>query len=427
MAKKYLNLEEAAELLGLSTDEVKKLRQDGALRGFQDGGNWKFREADLTEYRRSNQMESTEDLSTDLSSDDDAPLSLGASDSDVRLLADDLLDSDSDVKLLGGDDLLDDSDSDVKLAAPDHTDSDIRLAETEATFKLPDIDEDKSPLPAADDVGSGISLEVVGSGAMLLGEDSGISLEIDDSGISLEADDSGISLEAYGSDSPIGDDSGISLEAGDSGISLEFDDDDDSPADMGNTMPMDVVPSAQQMLSDAGATTELHMPAVAARADSDFELAGLDDDDSDGSSTNVLTFENDFEGPSTEVAAGLDDSAAEVGGDLNYDESGYSDDDDYEDFDEDYDDYDEYGDSASLEDDDGFSTGGGAVSTGTVTIRRSDVDWGIGTKMMIGLSAVLSITCAVVGAELIRTMWLWTQPGSDIPNSQMLDLIASMF
>lgn len=419
MAKKYLNPEEAAEMLGITADQVKKLREGGELRGFQDGGNWKFRETDLQEYRRSSQLESSADLGGD-STLDDAPISLGASDSDVRLVADDLLDSDSDVKLLGGDDLLDDSDSDVKLAAPEHTDSDIRLADTEATFTLPpSLDFGSGQVGSG--IGSGITLEAAGSSAQLLPEDSGISLEIDDSGISLEADDSGISLEAFDDD-----DSGISLDAGDSGISLDFDDDDATAAvDMGSTMPMDVLPGARQMLSDAGATTELQMPAVGGgRTDSDFELAGLDDDDSDGSSTNVLTFDNDLEGPSTAVAAGFDDSDAEVEDALDYSDDEEYGDDDYEDYDEDYEDYEE---AAELDDDDGFTTGSSAIAGSAPAIRRSDVDWGMGIKIMIGTSAVFSLVCAVLGAELIHTMWTWTQPGSDVAQSQVLELIKPLF
>ena len=49
---------------------------------------------------------------------------------------------------------------------------------------------------------------------------------------------------------------------------------------------------------------------------------------------------------------------------------------------------------------------------------RADVDWGIGTKVMIGISALVSVMCAVVGIELVRTMWLWTQPSDEAHVSQ---------
>ena len=44
MAKKYLSLEEAAGMLGISEDELKRAREKGDIRGFADRGNWKFRQ-----------------------------------------------------------------------------------------------------------------------------------------------------------------------------------------------------------------------------------------------------------------------------------------------------------------------------------------------------------------------------------------------
>ncbi|MFM8729570.1 MAG: helix-turn-helix domain-containing protein, partial [Planctomycetaceae bacterium] len=242
MAKKYLSLEEAASLLGMSVDAVRRAREKGDLRGFQDRGSWKFREQDIDEFRRSQQADSSPDMPM-LSAD--GGLNLSSSDSDVRLMADpadddlgDLVnsgsdvrlsgdsgpkldkqtavpDSDSDVKLFSADILSSDSDSDVKLsAAQGRTDSDIRLAPPDSDLKLIPR---SSSTKAGDD--SGISLEVAGSGARLNSDD--LLAEID-SGISLSADDSGISLESFDSQTRA-DDSGISLDAGDSGISLDLD------------------------------------------------------------------------------------------------------------------------------------------------------------------------------------------------------------
>jgi len=85
MAKKYLSLEEAASLLGLSVDAVRRAREKGDLRGFQDRGSWKFREQDIDEFRRSRQADSSPDMPM-LSNDGGVDLS--SSDSDVRLMAD---------------------------------------------------------------------------------------------------------------------------------------------------------------------------------------------------------------------------------------------------------------------------------------------------------------------------------------------------
>ncbi|MEJ7595371.1 MAG: hypothetical protein WKF77_27955, partial [Planctomycetaceae bacterium] len=58
---------------------------------------------------------------------------------------------------------------------------------------------------------------------------------------------------------------------------------------------------------------------------------------------------------------------------------------------------------------------------------RADVDWSIGTKIMIGISTLVSVMCAVVGIELVRTMWLWTQPSGDAPVSSILQMIGGAF
>ena len=346
MAKKYLSLEEAAREAGMSVDNLKQLRERGEIRGFSDGGTWKFKSDDVEELKRTQQADSNPDvpLLTDeeledgssilgmeeedlvseqptvirgsnpleqdsdaflvgLSSDSDVQLisnemlsddggmdlvSMGQSDSDVRLVDAGMTDlgSDSDVKLVGGSEsdvkLVGGSDSDVLIVGgsdsdvrimEDDSDSDVQLVpESEAELKtehdLPvikdeeeDSDSDVTLVPAPADSGleldsdsdvtlappadSGIALEVAETDASVFDEEeSGISLG-DGSSITLAAD-SGISLEKIGSDSGMHkgrkdaaaendsdldlntDDSGISLEGfDDSGISLMDDDSDD--------------------------------------------------------------------------------------------------------------------------------------------------------------------------------------------------------
>ncbi len=327
MAKKYLSLEEAAREAGISVDELKHLRERGEIRGFSDGGTWKFKSDDVEELKRTHQADSNPDvpLLTDdeleegssilgmeeedlvseqptvirgsnppdgegsdaflvgLSSDSDVQLisdelltddggvdmvSMGNSDSDVRLVDAGMTDvgSDSDVKLVGGSEsdvkLVGGSDSDVLIVGgsdsdvrimEDDSDSDVQLVEeSEAELKtehdMPaieeeeDSDSDVTLVPPPD---SGIALEVADTDASVFDdEESGISLG-DGSSITLAAD-SGISLEKIGSDSGLHkgkgkkdaaaeDDSDLNLNTDDSGISLEgFDDsgislmDDDS-------------------------------------------------------------------------------------------------------------------------------------------------------------------------------------------------------
>ena len=421
-------------------------------------------------------------------SDSDVRLSAEDDDSDVQLADDavsgdnddlaataliDGIDSDSDVKLMGSEDLLlpdEDSDSDVKLSADlDRTDSDIRLAEQSpapTAKRSPAAPAKPSPAPKSkpnrlqfppddsdlklinkgsgvrkDRPDSGISLDVRGSGLGLEADESGISLEMDsgisldadDSGISLESYDSGISLEGFESGTSLKDDSGITLDAGDSGISLDLDDDSGismQPEDLGRTVPMQSIPGAKAALSDSTSmTTQFDIPKSTREHDSEFELAGLDDDDDEvGSNTGVLTFEED-EGldssrtvavPALSGAAAKDEVAEE---EFEDEESSYDDEEEFED-DGDLDVHD----SEEFEDDN-FESGQSQVAGFPVPMRagRADVDWGIGTKIMIGISALVSVMCAVVGIELVRTMWLWTQPSGDAPVSSILQMIGGAF
>jgi excisionase family DNA binding protein len=426
---------------------------------------------------------SLNDSDSDVLLADESELNFSDSDSDVRLSEEVVdntgemtfigSDSDSDVKLMGGDDfLVEDSDSDVKLSAGlDRTDSDIRLADSPSstnnrTILLPPIpdDSDLKLIPS----GSGIRTQGIGSGIGLDADESGISLEMD-SGISLEADDSGISLESFDSGAKLGDDSGISLEsfdsgvdlsddsgisldAGDSGISLEYDDDSGismQPDDMGRTMPMQAIPGAKAALSDSNAmTTQFDMPAQNYGKDSEFELAGLDDDDDDvGTNTSVLTFEDDEDDasktvvvptPTAKTAAPVKSGATakpsakksapvedEIEDDLedSFDDDGGLDDDYSDDENEGVHDAEDF-------DDEDFEEGQSQVGGFQAPARggaRADVDWGVGIKSLIGFTTLLSVFCAVIGIELIRTMWLWTQPGSTATPSAVLQTIGGLF
>jgi excisionase family DNA binding protein len=136
MAQQYYTLEEAANKLGISTDELRELAKRKEIRAFQDRGNWRFRSSDIEERARQMGADSEPDL---VLGESIGPKT--SSDSDVRLVMDDVpsLDSDSDVRLdeprprsRGADSgvrLDRGSDSDVKLVeeSKSPSDSDIRL------------------------------------------------------------------------------------------------------------------------------------------------------------------------------------------------------------------------------------------------------------------------------------------------------------
>ena len=163
MAQQYYSFEEAARALGISTDELNRLREKGQIRAFADRGTWKFRKLDIDEAARKRGLGSDPEISMTSSGLHEAPAdvsgsgsSSGASDSgDQILLSEQELGggdpdtsstiigmtptgrtaSDSDVRLVA--DLGDKpgSDSDVKViadgAAP--SDSDVKLVDFTST------------------------------------------------------------------------------------------------------------------------------------------------------------------------------------------------------------------------------------------------------------------------------------------------------
>ncbi len=319
MAKKYLSLEEAAQLLGVRTDEVMRLREKGDLRGFADRGTWKFKADDVEEAKRRRQPDSSPDVS--LIDDDDFSgsalheeprSSRNASDSDVRLVFDDDLKSrltgssgdvpvfpagdgtDSDVRLVGAPSgIKKRSDSDVKLiknqpGKKTDSDSDVRLA-APGGRKSPDSDSDvRLAMPPGSD--SDVKLvEPRGGGSALDARNPGdsILLDDDDSGIALHGD-SGISLSGDSSLRLSGEsgiqlrrpqDSGILLEGGKSGFNLADEDDDFSfkLADDSGIKVGDKAPSA----SGRGSS-----PAMSLDEDAGQTIPMLFDDEADGDRTD---------------------------------------------------------------------------------------------------------------------------------------------
>lgn len=276
MAKKYLTIEEAAEILGVETSDLTRLREKGEIRAFADRGNWKFRQDDVEELSRKRQADSDPDVplfkapaksepaDDDLGGTfvfDDVGTSEGGSDSSITLGnetdeiignqptivrkggLDDLMGSDSDVRLVFDDSLMPDSnddsanlqnsDSDVRLITTDNSkdsgsDSDVKLVPDKASVRTPSksdkgSDSDVTLIGKKNDDSFTLDLEPSDGSFVFGGESSGIALggfadeDTSDSGITLElSGDSGISLDTG--------DSGIALDPGGSGISLEPDD-----------------------------------------------------------------------------------------------------------------------------------------------------------------------------------------------------------
>ncbi|MDO4585787.1 MAG: helix-turn-helix domain-containing protein [Planctomycetia bacterium] len=89
----YYNLEKTAEVLGLTTGDVNRLREQNKLRAFRDGSNWKFRKEEVEQYltnqikqRSQNNNQAEFELLND--SDEELPTMLADSSSFDSLIGD---------------------------------------------------------------------------------------------------------------------------------------------------------------------------------------------------------------------------------------------------------------------------------------------------------------------------------------------------
>src|ERR1700731_1933917 len=62
MAQGYYTLEEAAQILGMTADNLKQIARKGEIRSFQDRGTWRFRVQDIQEMARQRGLGSDTDL-----------------------------------------------------------------------------------------------------------------------------------------------------------------------------------------------------------------------------------------------------------------------------------------------------------------------------------------------------------------------------
>ncbi len=440
MAMKFLTLEEAAQKLGISTDQLNQLRERHDAHGYRDGSSWKFKVEEIDRLASEGLPEMT-DLSDsgeliDIPLDDDddgddmvllSEAELGESDpstsstiigkpgsaqdpseSDVRVLTGD--ESGSDVKLVPDADAA--SDSGVKLApsvpdAPATGESGLSLDEDSLDLDLgsalPLVEED-SPTDQVDEV----KMDVEDDAVSLVAE-YGISgdSDEDDSGGDINLggeDDDEFVLRGTGSD--------ITMGAGDSGISLA------DPADSGLSLadPLDLDSSGGPEMLDLGVDED-----GSSDASSDFELSS----DSDSEAISEVGSDDDF------LLTPMDDA-----GDADSEESGSQ----VIALDE----SDDFGASAAAMLDD---AGGDMVSmveegeeaadftatttagayAGAAMMQPRGAEARFSTWDVVGLvcCALLLVMCGMVMFDLMRNMWSWE--GTYAANGMVMDFLLGLF
>lgn len=343
MAAPLISLEEAARLLGKTTDEVKRLLERRELYAVRDGATWKFKPEEIQRYQRDAAAgKSGTEFEIPGADEDSDSIEIGGA-PDVVLLSEEELGgsspstsstvigpapagkqaADSDLRLA--------SDSDLKLVADTGSGSDVKLVPSEPTasgsggsdLELLDLDDTGSGIPLQPDSGAAAAaprkpspggsdvtldmgtgedeLALAGSspgGSRAKGSDVGSDITLDATASGSGQGSSSIRLAGdedeeivLGGSSVVGSDiadSGINLEAAnDSGISLEE--------------PLQL---AGEELSSADEVASSEVEALG--SDDEFNLTPmleLDDEESDSSGSQVIAL--DSEAPFDETAATL--------------------------------------------------------------------------------------------------------------------------
>jgi excisionase family DNA binding protein len=190
----YVSLEEAAKILGVSTDHLVEMRSKGEIFGYRDGASWKFKQEEI---------DRVQDELSEINGGD-AELSLG---SDVAL--------GSDLRLASNDA----ESSDVALVADPKSDSGVKLVNRSSS------DKGKSKSKDKDAESSDLKLSDEGSD-LQLGSDLKLEEVTGSSGLNLKINDKALGSNVLGSDLGVGSGSKASKGLG-SDLELSGDDEDD--------------------------------------------------------------------------------------------------------------------------------------------------------------------------------------------------------
>jgi hypothetical protein len=458
MAGKYIELEQAAKMLGISSDELNNMRLSGEIHGVRDGSSWKFKSDELDRIAEergaspSGESAAEADFDLDLNAADsgassDLHLDLEQEDNDDSPTA---IGTTSDAGLRGGG-----KDSDVQLVGPKGP----AVAAPKSAGKAPskgastsdlgfDLDSESDIRLVTDDTGSEVNLVAGSSEDVLGGTDMGLDrggagtgdLDFEGSDLNLGSD---ISLDseakpaagkatagktpaskapaskAPDSDVTIGESEEIALDeddeldlgggsdagrgAGDTGIGLA------SPSDSGLNLeeePLDLAGSSVSSLElpedeDLLDLEDLEAESAAApvQADEDFQLApsaALQEDEEDsGSQVIALEDSSAFGAP---LEGGLEGTEAVLGEEAQPDEI-----------------------TGALEEREIAP-----VTQPTVQLAAAqDLPYSIWNVLsLLAIVVVLAVT-GMLMTDLVRNMWTWDETFT--ASTPIMDVMVRMF
>jgi excisionase family DNA binding protein len=402
MAQKYYNCKDAANVLGISEEDVKQMLDRKELHGYRDGASWKFKSEDIDQLAKQRAQDGASEAPED---GDDVLLSevaLGQSDAGTSgtVIAMNWVDrgvTDSDIRLADSDIAI--SDSSKTPIPPKKGDSDSKgkkFEELDLALEDDIMLKDSSPaLPTA----KASSAPKPGSSI--------IDLTSDEPSVKAGSKSSGSSSDLVlggiegGSDITLGGDSGISLvDPSDSGLSLE-----QPVLNLAGTKGEESLELGEDdMLAPEAAPADL----MSLKTDNEFLLSPLEE------STDLQ--ESSSESGSQVIA--LDTEGAD-GGMMGAGVEGM----------------------ATMLDDDITSQPALGIATSSLGIPPSSLiegaPLGQGTTVLpdapytwlqisgLAVCTVLLILCGMMMYDLLRNMWSWNEPYS--VNSSLMDAILSLF
>ena len=315
----YYTLEKTAEILEVSPGDVNRLREQGKLRAFKDGSNWKFRKEDVEKYltdlirERSKPAKPATEAANDLinDSDDDTPTMLGDSFDDALFdVADSLGETPAQEYQISASETTDDN-TDFNLSddAP-AAESGLELAKDETDFNLSDgAPAAESGLELAKDdtdfnLSDGAELSLAKEETDFNLVDDGLTLAKDETDFNLEGDDLKLVDEAQAPVVELADDE-LHLNSG-SGLALA----DDGEIDLGGD---DLILSGSGSGSGLNLGSESGLSLLDADADEDFVLAPAEEEEP---TTYGLAEETDASNIVLNLSKDGDEEAPTVLGDL---------------------------------------------------------------------------------------------------------------
>jgi len=439
MAGKFVDLTEAAKMIGVAAESLVEMRSKGSIFGYRDGGSWKFKVDEVERVIRERGVEARDSDSGILNANDDEFENL-ISGLSSKILADKAQEESEPGSVLiseqelgvsatgqstiigkGKESEQRPSDSDLRLAddsgkdilAPGDSSRDILGGGSDKLIEAPN---NKLDLASASDVLHGSDINIGtgsgGTGDMPMGKKAGSSAAMHmDNDLSLGEDadigssDSVLDEEispkkgssGHGSDVTLGSgDSGINLKPSDSGLSLE-----EEPLDLGGGSGVESLelPEDEDVISLETEAADQDQPTQI-KADNEFLLSAgdtLEEDESD-SGSQVIALE-DSESFDQDAATMLKTEGA-LGADV----------------------FQPLGAEGALE---GAAPGMGAAQPVYVQVASTEAPYSVWNVLALGTVAGLLALSGMMMVDVMLNMWSFS--GTSSVSTGIMDVFISMF